>query len=75
MDVTSPDGGWLVLTDLYASRWIVTVDGRPNGSFRADALYLGMAVPGGTHRVEVRRDLRPFSLARWLRGPWDYLLP
>jgi hypothetical protein len=75
VDVASPEGGWLVLTDLYASRWIVTVDGRPSGSFRADALYLGLPVPGGTHRVEVRRDRRPFSLARWLRGPWSYLLP
>jgi hypothetical protein len=75
VDVSSPEGGWLVLPDLYASRWIVTVDGRPSGSFRADAIYLGLPVPGGTHRVEVRRDCRPFSLARWLRGPWGYLLP
>jgi hypothetical protein len=75
IDVVSPEGGWLVLPDLYASRWLVTVDGRPSGSFRADALYLGLPVPGGTHRVEVRRDLHPFSPARWLRGPWGYLLP
>ncbi|HEY0514190.1 MAG TPA: DUF2723 domain-containing protein [Thermoanaerobaculia bacterium] len=75
VDVTSPGGGWLVLTDLYASRWTVTVDGRPSGSFRADVLFLGLAVPGGTHRVEVRRDRRPFALARWLRSPWGYLLP
>jgi hypothetical protein len=75
VDVSSPEGGWLVLPDLYASRWIVTVDGRPSGSFRADALYLGLPVPGGTHRVEVRRDRNPFSLARWLHGPWGYLLP
>ena len=75
VDVASPGGGWLVLTDLYASRWTVTVDGRPAGSFRADVLFLGLPVPGGSHRVEVRRDRRPFALARWLRGPWGYLLP
>ena len=75
LDVASPEGGWLVLTDLYASRWLVTVDGKPSGSFRADALYLGLPVPGGRTGVEVRRDRRPFSLARWLRGPWGYLLP
>jgi len=75
VDVASQGGGWLVLTDLYASRWTVTVDGQPSGSFRADVLFLGLPVPGGIHHVEVRRDRRPFALARWLRGPWGYLLP
>ncbi len=74
-DVTSPGGGWLVLTDLYTSRWRVLVDGRPARSFRADVLFLGLEVPAGAHRIEVRRDRRPFSIRRFWRGPWGYLLP
>jgi hypothetical protein len=72
-DVSSPAGGWVVLTDLYASRWRITVDGRDTPGFRADVLFLGLEVPAGIHRVELRRDTRPFHLGLWLRGPWDYL--
>ncbi len=73
-DVASPGGGWVVLTDVYASRWTVTVDGRPADSFRADVLFPGLAIAPGSHRLEVIRDRRPFSLARWWRGSWGYLL-
>jgi hypothetical protein len=74
-DVTSPGGGWVVLTDLYNARWRVLLDGQPARAFRADVLFLGLEVPAGDHRVELRRDRRQFSLRRWLRGPWGYLLP
>ncbi len=74
-DVSSPGGGWLVLTDLYTSRWRVLVDGRPARAFRADVLFAALDVPAGDHSIELRRDRRPFSVVRWFRGPWSYLLP
>ncbi|HXU31457.1 MAG TPA: DUF2723 domain-containing protein [Thermoanaerobaculia bacterium] len=74
-DIANPGGGWLVLTDLYNSRWRVLVDGQPARSFRADVLFMALGVPAGDHRVELRRDRRPFSLRRFVRGPWGYLLP
>ena len=40
-----------------------TVDGRPVPTLAANVHHLGVAVPAGVHRVEVRPDLRPLAAA------------
>lgn len=69
------EGGWLVFQETLRERWLAFVDGVETPTFRADWAYPALALPPGARRVELVRDARPFSAARWLRGPWGYLRP
>ncbi|MGL4443464.1 MAG: hypothetical protein ACRCU1_07555, partial [Alsobacter sp.] len=51
VDVTSPDGGWVVLNDVWHTWWQATVDGEPARLLRANVLFRAVAVPAGRHRV------------------------
>jgi hypothetical protein len=57
---TSADGGLLVLHDVYYPGWTVEIDGRPAPIMRTSALFLGVEVPAGAHRITFR--FAPFSL-------------
>jgi hypothetical protein len=56
---TSTSGGLLVLHDTYYPGWLAEVHGRPASILRAFALFRGVEVPAGTHRVTFR--FAPFS--------------
>ena len=51
VEATSPDGGWVVLNDVWHPWWQVTVDGEPARLLRANVLFRAVAVPAGRHRV------------------------
>ena len=51
---TSPQAGLLVVGEVYHPGWSATVDGLPATVHRVDYALRGVAVPGGTHRVELR---------------------
>ena len=64
IEADSPDGGWVVLNDLWHPWWFAEVDGRPAGSCGQ------RPVPGG------RRPARPASVRfifRPLAGAWAQL--
>ena len=47
VEVDSPDGGWLVLNDLWHRWWFAEVDdGRPAELLRANVLFRAVVVPG-----------------------------
>jgi hypothetical protein len=52
--------GWVVLVDAYDPGWKATVDGRDAELRRADGAFRAVAVPAGSHRVEM--VYRPVSV-------------
>jgi hypothetical protein len=62
LEADSPDGGWVVLNDLWHPWWFAEVDGRPAQLLRANVLFRAVAVPPGRH--EVRLVFRPIAGAR-----------
>ena len=68
LEADSPDGGWVVLNDLWHPWWFAEVDGKPAETLRANVLFRAVAVPPGRHTV--RFQFRPIAGAwRQLRGP------
>ena len=65
LEADSPDGGWVVLNDLWHPWWFAEVDGRPADILRANVLFRAVAVPPGRHTV--RFQFRP------LAGAWAQL--
>lgn len=59
IDATSPDGGWLVLNDVWHPWWRVEIDGKPAPLLRANAIFRAVEIPPGDHKVRFR--FRPFE--------------
>lgn len=57
--VDSPDGGWVVLNDLWQPSWFAEIDGRPTPILRANVLFRAVEVPPGRHSVVFR--FRPLA--------------
>ena len=71
VETDSPDGGWVVLNDLWHPWWFADIDGKPADILRANVLFRAVEVPPGRHTV--RFAFRPIAGAwrRWRaqRGP------
>ncbi|MGQ0456766.1 MAG: hypothetical protein ACT4OU_06875 [Hyphomicrobium sp.] len=52
LDVDSPDGGWVVLNDVWHPWWFATVDGVSTPLLRANGLFRAVAAPPGRHTIE-----------------------
>jgi hypothetical protein len=59
LEADSPDGGWVVLNDLWHPWWFAEVDGKPAEMLRANVLFRAVAVPPGRHTV--RFAFRPVA--------------
>ncbi|MDB5642241.1 MAG: hypothetical protein JWN07_1558 [Hyphomicrobiales bacterium] len=49
--VDAPDGGWLVLNDVWHPWWRVEVDGAPAQMLRANVIFRAVALPPGARQV------------------------
>lgn len=61
-EADSPDGGFLVLNDVWQPWWFAELDGQPVPILRANVLFRAVAVPPGRHTV--RFVFRPLAGAR-----------
>lgn len=52
VEANGPDGGFLVLNDLWHPWWEVTVDGAPARLMRANVLFRAVRLPPGRHVVQ-----------------------
>jgi hypothetical protein len=66
IEADSPDGGWVVLNDIWQQWWFATIDGTPAPLLKANVLFRAVQVPAGRHTVTFR--FQP------LRGAWSQLL-
>lgn len=51
IDVDAPQGGFLVVSQLYYPEWKAYVDGEPAKVYRTNGLIQGLSIPGGSRRV------------------------
>jgi hypothetical protein len=49
--VNAPDGGFLLLTDVWHPWWRATLDGKPVDILRADVIFRAVALPRGAHEI------------------------
>ncbi len=67
VDVVSPNGGWLVLNDVWHPWWYADIDGKAAKVHRANVLFRAVRVEAGRHTVQF--EFRPVSgvLERFLK--------
>ena len=58
----APDGGWLVLNDIWHPWWRATIDGAPTQILRADVAFRAVALSPGAH--DVRFSFHPIRGGR-----------
>lgn len=63
VEAESPEGGHVVLNDVWHPWWRATIDGAPAPVLRANVMFRAVAVPAGKHRVTFR--FAPFA------GLWE----
>jgi hypothetical protein len=51
IDVSAPDGGVLLLNDVYHPWWFATIDGRPAKILRTNGVFRGVILPQNAKRV------------------------
>jgi hypothetical protein len=67
LEADSPDGGWVVLNDVWHPWWYATVNGQPAFVLRANVLFRAILVPSGRARITL--TFRPLAGAlREVRG-------
>lgn len=53
IEVDSPDGGWVVLNDVWQPWWYATIDGVETPLLRANGIFRAVAAPPGRHTIEM----------------------
>jgi hypothetical protein len=51
LDADSPDGGYVVLNDIWHPWWFAEIDGKRVPILRANVLFRAITVPPGKHRI------------------------
>jgi len=66
LDVTTPQNGYLVISELDYPGWMATVDGKPTRIWRVDAGLRGLPLPAGVHVIEMHYWPASYRIGRAL---------
>ena len=69
LEADSPDGGWVVLNDLWHPWWTADIDGQPVPILRANVLFRAAAVPPGRHMLRFAFQPAARALAMYRDPP------
>jgi hypothetical protein len=69
LEADGPDGGWVVLNDLWHPWWSAEVDGKPVPILRANVLFRAVAVPAGRHMLRFAFQPAARALAMYRNPP------
>jgi hypothetical protein len=73
LEADSPNGGFIVLNDIWQPWWFATLDGAECPVLRANALFRAVAVPPGKHSItftfEPLRGAAAQLRAKWTKQP------
>src|SRR5438128_7307180 len=73
--VTSGEDGVVLVRNPWDDNWHATVDGRPVPLLHADYVMQGVAVPAGTHTVDLYYQDTAIGVGLWISGvAWMLLL-
>jgi hypothetical protein len=68
IEAEAPQGGFVVLNDVWQPWWFARVDGRPADILRADVMFRAVEIPPGTHRVTFAFHPLDGILKQWRDG-------
>lgn len=69
VEAQAPQGGWLVLFDIWHPWWVARVDGAPTPIARADVMFRAVPLAPGIHRVTFTFEpLRGLLRQAWRRS-------
>jgi hypothetical protein len=66
LEVDANAAGYVVLVEGYDPGWSASVDGQPTGVVPANVLFRAVAIPAGSHLVELRYRPRAVVVGAWL---------
>jgi hypothetical protein len=66
LDVTTPEDGILLLSEIHYPGWKASVDGAPQRIHRANWNQRAIPLKAGTHAVEVTYEPEPFRKGVWI---------
>lgn len=64
LDAPAPAGSALMVSESFYPGWQATVDGQPAKAERANLALIGVALPAGARKVELRFDSPPYHTGR-----------
>ncbi len=53
LEIDNPDGGWVILNDIWHPWWFATMDGAATPLLRANGLFRAVAAPPGRHSIKM----------------------
>jgi hypothetical protein len=60
----APAGSALVVSENFYPGWVATIDGKPATVHRADYVLMGLALPAGARRVELRFESPTYATGK-----------
>jgi hypothetical protein len=65
-EVNSAENGLLNVSEIWYPAWKVKLNGQPAELFRINYCLRGVAIPAGSHTVEMYYDSDAFNLGKWV---------